>query len=195
MVPVALVEANRIRLAQLWATNQFGINLPAIAETEDEYQSMWGNNSASMSRYRRPGARHHAAAVLVPGRDCQSGGVGRPSQCGVVGDHFDDDRCQLSDLFDHLGDPGLRPEQRLGRIGHTYANQFISSGIPINLLSYLAQLSAAQSLQKVGGDVGSGLAEGQGALGGVAGGAAAFGAAGLSAEPTAAIGVGVSMGS
>ncbi|MGA7055642.1 MAG: PPE family protein, partial [Mycobacterium sp.] len=38
VVPLALVKANRTRLAQLWATNQFGINLPAIVETEDEYQ-------------------------------------------------------------------------------------------------------------------------------------------------------------
>ena len=55
-------------------------------------------------------------------------------------------------------------------------------------------MSAAQSLQAVGGDVGQGLSEGQAALGALPGGAGAFGAAGLSAEPTAAIGVGVSMG-
>ena len=62
------------------------------------------------------------------------------------------------------------------------------------MLSYFAQLSAAKSLQTVGGDVGQGLAEGQAAAGALPGGAGAFGAAGLSAQPTAAIGVGVSMG-
>jgi hypothetical protein len=76
-------------------------------------------------------------------------------------------------------------------LGNQWANQFISSGFPINMLSYLAQNTSAQALQSVGSDIGTGLSEGQSALGG---GAGAFGAAGLSAEPTAAIGVGVSMG-
>ena len=34
VVPTAEVAANRMRLAQLLATNGFGRNLPAIAETE-----------------------------------------------------------------------------------------------------------------------------------------------------------------
>src|ERR1035441_5946095 len=52
VVPTGEVAANRARLAQLLATNGFGRNLPAIAETEAEYQSMWANNSAAMSRYQ-----------------------------------------------------------------------------------------------------------------------------------------------
>src|SRR5262249_30862453 len=51
VVPVSQVTANRTRLAQLLATNTFGHNLPAIAVTEDLYQTMWANNSAAMSRY------------------------------------------------------------------------------------------------------------------------------------------------
>jgi PPE-repeat protein len=35
----------------LLATNMFGRNLPAIGETETQYQDMWANNSAAMSRY------------------------------------------------------------------------------------------------------------------------------------------------
>ncbi len=42
VVPVASVSANRTRLTKLLATNRFGINLPAIAETEDEYQEHVG---------------------------------------------------------------------------------------------------------------------------------------------------------
>ena len=57
VVPVASVSANRTRLTQLLATNRFGINLPAIAETEDEYQDMWANNSAAMSRYEAASAQ------------------------------------------------------------------------------------------------------------------------------------------
>ena len=86
---------------------------------------------------------------------------------------------------------GFDPQAGWVGLGNQYANQFISSGFPVNLLSYLAQNTSAQALQNVGSDIGTGLSEGQSALGG---GAGAFGAAGLSAEPTAAIGVGVSMG-
>src|SRR3984885_8403460 len=57
VVPMAEVTANRMRLVQLLATNGFGRNLPAIAETEAEYQSMWGNNSAAMSRYQAASAQ------------------------------------------------------------------------------------------------------------------------------------------
>ena len=52
VVPTGQVMANRMQLAQLLATNGFGRNLPAIAETEAEYQSMWANNSAAMNRYQ-----------------------------------------------------------------------------------------------------------------------------------------------
>ena len=52
VVPTATVVANRTRLAHLLATNTFGKNLPAIAQTESEYQTMWANNSAAMTRYQ-----------------------------------------------------------------------------------------------------------------------------------------------
>src|ERR1700753_717819 len=52
VVPTATVVANRTRLAQLLATNIFGRNLPAIAQTESEYQTMWANNAAAMTRYQ-----------------------------------------------------------------------------------------------------------------------------------------------
>ena len=52
VVPTAQVLANRTRLAQLLATNGFGRNLPAIAATEADYQRMWANNAAAMTRYQ-----------------------------------------------------------------------------------------------------------------------------------------------
>ena len=52
VVPTATVAANRTRLVQLLATNVFGRNLPAIAQTESEYQTMWANNAAAMTRYQ-----------------------------------------------------------------------------------------------------------------------------------------------
>ena len=52
VVPTAQVLANRTQLAQLLATNGFGRNLPAIAATEADYQRMWANNAAAMTRYQ-----------------------------------------------------------------------------------------------------------------------------------------------
>ena len=57
VVPTAQVAANRMQLVQLLATDRFGSNLPAIAETEAQYQSMWANNSAAMSRYQAASAQ------------------------------------------------------------------------------------------------------------------------------------------
>lgn len=201
VVPVALVGANRARLAQLLATNQFGINLPAIAETEDEYQGMWANNSAAMSRYLAASA--HAttlplfsspAAIANPaGLAAQASAVSSVSLATLATTSTTTAASSpISSIISAI--QGFDPNSGWVGLANVWAYQFVASGFPINLLSYSAQLSAAQSLQAVSGDVGQGLAEGQGALGGVAGGAGAFGAAGLSAEPTAAIGVGVSMG-
>ena len=93
VVPVASVSANRTRLTQLLATNRFGINLPAIAETEERIPDMWANNSAAMSRYRGGlGTSHHAAPVRVAACDCQFGGDGCSGQCGRPC-HFCDARC------------------------------------------------------------------------------------------------------
>jgi PPE-repeat protein len=198
VVPVASVSANRTRLTQLLATNRFGINLPAIAETEDEYQGMWANNSAAMSRYLAASA--HAttlplfsspAAIADPaGSAAQANAVTTATLAATSATAAASS--PISSIISAI--QGFNPNIGWAGFVNNWITQVIAGGLPINLLSYLAQLSAAQSLQAVSGDVGQGLAEGQGALGGVAGGAGAFGAAGLSAEPTAAIGVGVSMG-
>ena len=98
-------------------------------------------------------------------------------------------------------------------MANAYANQFISSGFPINLLSYLAQNQSAQALQGVSSQVSQGVSEGEKALGGAAanlgggaagalgalgqsgGGLGALGAAGLGQINTsAALGAAVPMG-
>jgi hypothetical protein len=69
------------------------------------------------------------------------------------------------------------------------------SGFPINLLSYLAQSSSAQSLQRVGGEIGQGLSQGATAFGATANEmAGAVRGVGSAATPTAVVGVGVSLG-
>jgi hypothetical protein len=108
--------------------------------------------------------------------------------------------------------PGFDPSVGIVGEANTYANQFISSGFPVNLLSYLAQNQSAQALQGVNAQIGQGVSEGEsaipggvgGALGGLGRGAlgglgqlgpGALGAAGLGqASTSAATGVGVSIG-
>jgi PPE-repeat protein len=213
VVPPAEVTANRTRLVQLLATNGFGRNLPAIAETEAEYQSMWANNSAAMSRYQAASAqastlpqfasptsatnptRLATQGSAVPAATTSSTASKTPTVAAAT------PAAALPTAFD----------PSVGLVGevNTYLNQFISSGFPINMLSYLAQNQSAQALQGVNAQIGQGVSEGEGALGGgAAGGLGALGQGGLGAlgggaggfggisqVPTAAAtGVGVSIG-
>ncbi len=50
-VPPPLIEANRLQLIQLEATNFFGQNSPAIAATEAQYSEMWAQDAAAMYGY------------------------------------------------------------------------------------------------------------------------------------------------
>lgn len=215
VVPTAAVVANRTQLAQLLATNGFGRNLPAIAQVESEYQTMWANNSAAMTRYQaassqastlpqltsptsttNPSALSTQASTAAPAATTSSG----PAVAAAA----------PATAFPTAGDPNV------GYVGlaNTYANQFVSSGFPINMLSYLAQNQSAQALQGVNSQIGQGVSEGENALGGAAsnlgGGAAgalgalgqsgsgslgALGAAGLGQINTsAALGAAVPMG-
>ncbi|OBK45439.1 PPE family protein [Mycobacterium sp. 1081908.1] len=190
------VAANRTRLAQLIATNWLGTNFAAIAETDAQYEGMWVNNSAAMYRYAATSAQatrlpqfSSPPAIVSPTAaaaqaTATSAAAATPAASTPLGDFLTN---LLSTPF------GFNPQQGWFGLANTYADQFIAGGIPINLLSYLAQLNAAQSLQSVGGDVGLGLSEGEAALGGVEAGLAdAVRAAGTA--PTAAVGVGVSLG-
>ena len=201
VVPVAQVSANRTRLARLLATNTFGINLPAIAQTEDQYQGMWANNSAAMSRYQAASAQATTLPQFSspPSITNPAGAAAQASAAPGTAASSSAARVAAAAAApaaagDSLNLGLLDPTTGYFGLANQYANQFISSGFPINMLSYLAQNTSAQALQTVGGDIGQGLSEGQSALGAGSGALGAFGAAGLSAEPTAAIGVGVSMG-
>jgi PPE-repeat protein len=216
VVPSAQVVANRTRLVQLLATNRFGINLPAIAETEAQYQGMWANNSAAMTRYQAAAAQATtlpqfvspasvtnptglaAAASALPAATASSTAATTAQSGGLLGSlqQLESDLGSLNSSNDTLG-----PNANLW-------NTIFSSGFPINLLSYLAQNQSAQALQGVSSQIGQGVSEGESALGGgaaaalgglggagVRGGLGALGAAGLGeASTTAATGVGVSIG-
>src|SRR6201996_3290810 len=218
VVPTATVLANRTRLAQLLATNTFGRNLPAIAQTESDYQAMWANNAAAMTRYQAASSQASTLPQLTSPTSttnpsnlktqASSATPAATSSSGTAVSAAASPADALPTAFDpNVGFVGL---------ANTYANQFISSGFPINLLSYLAQNSSAQALQGVSGQVSQGLSEGEGALGGLGGAAAnlgggaagalgalgqaggglgALGAAGLSQVSTsAALGAAVPMG-
>lgn len=213
VVPVAQVTANRTQLVQLLATNGFGRNLPAIAENEAQYQSMWANNSAAMTRYQ---AASQQATTLPqfssPSSTTNPGGLG--TQAGAVS--AANTSATSATTISSAASPAavaaaFDPNTGYSLLLNTYANQFVSSGFPINLLSYLAQSQSAQALQGVNSAVGQGVSEGEAALGGGGaagalgalgggglggpGGLGALGAAGLGEINTsAAIGKGVSIG-
>jgi PPE-repeat protein len=217
VVPPADVIANRTRLLQLLATNEFGNKLPAIAETEQEYQEMWAKNAAAMTRYQTASAQattlpQFAAPPSVtnpagtavqasPGTAANSAAAA-PAASGGLLDFLQQLQNPLS-FFDNSNDA-------LGPNANLY-NTIFSSGFPINLLSYLAQNQSAQALQGVQSQIGQGLTEGESALGPLGAGLGAPGGGlvtpgaglgspgigafgGLSEEPTAAMGAGWSVG-
>ena len=199
VVTPAQVGANRTRLAQLLATNRFGSNTAAIAETEAEYQTMWANNSAAMTRYQAASAQATALpqfsspltianptgnatqAATVPAATAPTSAQSVINQIGSFFSSF-------------LTTPGgFDPNAGWFGLANAWGNQFLSSGFPINLLGVEAQLATAQGVQSVGGEVGQGLAEGEAALGASEVQFANAVRAGASA-PTAALGVGVTVG-
>jgi PPE-repeat protein len=215
VVPTATVLANRTQLAQLLATNIFGRNLPAIAATEANYQQMWANNAAAMTRYQvastqatnLPQFTSPTSTTDPSAQATQSGAqTAAATNSGSSTAAKAAAAATPADALPTAGDPNA------GYVGlaNTYANQFVSSGFPINLLSYLAQSQSAQALQGVSAQVGQGVSEGEealgggglggaagalGALGAGGGGLGALGAAGLSAPAAAAAtGVAVPMG-
>jgi PPE-repeat protein len=195
------VIANRTRLAKLLATNQFGLNTAAIAATEDEYQTMWANNSAAMARYQAASAQatnqqQFSSPLTTTNPEGQANQANAVSlatgtSAGTAGTNVQSAASNLlssASTFD--------PNTSWFGYFSTWGNQFISSGFPINMLSYLAQNTSAQALQGVGGEIGAGLSEGEGALAAsVSRLAGAFQAAGTGGiAPSAAMGTGVMVG-
>ena len=190
IVVPAQVTANRTQLAELLATDLFGRNLPAIAETENQYEAMWANNSAAMNRYQTAAAQ----AVQLP-QFSSPPSIASPAaavtQAAAV--PAEDTLPSVPLLQSYL--QFFDPQAGWFGLANQYANQFISSGFPINLLSLGAQVQSAQALTSVGGEVGQGLSEGEGALGAAASDlSSAITAAGSGAAPTGAMGVGVTVG-
>ncbi len=193
VVHPAVVTANRTRLAQLLATNRFGQNTAAIAETENEYQTIWTNNSAAMTQYQASTSQATALPQFASPLSVTNP-TGTANQQAAVSNSLLSSAGSTGNAIDALGVTPFNPNAGWFSYVSTWGNQFISSGFPINMLSYLAQNTSAQALQGVGSDIGLGLSEGEGAL------AASMTrlASAVSAAPggaaSAAMGVGVSLG-
>jgi PPE-repeat protein len=176
VVPTAQVTANRMQLVQLLATNGFGRNLPAIAENEAQYQAMWANNSAAMTRYQAASSQ----ATTLPqfsSPAATTNPTGQAAQASAVPATTTSSAAKTAAAIP-AAPFGFDPTTGYVGLANTWANQFISSGFPINLLSYLAQNQSAQALQGVNSQIGQGVSEGESALGAGLGGGGAAGALG-----------------
>jgi len=201
MVHPSVVAANRTRLMQLLATNWFGINLPAIAETEQEYQMMWANNSAAMSRYQVTSQQATSQMSQFSSPSATTNSAGVAEQNAAVSNAQGSAVSRVSNAaVQQLAAPAADPTNPINfgitdpttgyfGLANQYANQFISSGFPFNMLSYAAQSTQAQAFQGLG-DIGKGLSEGEAALSASLTNAIKT----VGAAPTGAMGVGVSMG-
>ncbi len=176
MVHPSVVLANRTRLMHLLATNWFGINLPAIAETEQEYHVMWANNSAAMMRYQATSQQATTQMTQFASPSATTNPTGTVAQTNAVSNASGSAGSKVvnnavnpaaTNLAAAAPDPinvGVG-DPTTGYIGlvNQYANQFLSSGYPFNMLSYIAQNTQAQAFQGLG-EVGNGLSEGEASL-------------------------------
>ncbi|WP_373121436.1 PPE family protein [Mycobacterium marinum] len=187
------VRANRIALAQLLATNRLGRNLAAIAETEAQYEGMWVNNSAAMYRYQA--ASVQAVALPQFSSPLSTPDLTGPATRANVAAAAAAPVAAASPLDVLQSLTSIDPNSGWFGLANTYANQFVSSGFPVNLLSYLAQNTSAQALTSVAPDIAEGLSEGESALGESAATlSSAVEGVGAAAAPTAALGVGMPIG-
>lgn len=193
VVHPSLVTANRTRLRQLLATNRFGTNTAAIAEAENEYQTMWANNAGAMTRYQATTsqATGQLSRFTSPVPDTTPDGTANQENAVMQANLLDAGDGGTTNVLNGL--TSFDPNSSWFGWASTWGNQFISSGFPINLLGVWAQLATAQGVASVGGDIGSGLSEGLGLTSATLANAIKGIGAGASA-PTGALGVGVSLG-
>lgn len=198
-----LVTANRTRLAVLVATNWFETNLPAIADTEAEYAAMWVNNSTAMYRYAAASVkaivlpRFSSPPLIANATGLATQSAGGPA-ASAVSPTASPTAATLTSTLTSILDQLITFDPNAGWFGliDTWANQGIAAGgFPVNMLAVLAQTAQAKAWQSVGTGIGHGLSEGVAALqAGEAELASALRAAGSASAPSAALGVGVSMG-
>lgn len=199
VVHPSLVAANRARLAMLLATNFFGVNYPAIAETEAEYHTMWVNNATAMYRY----AATSAGALKLP-QFSPPPQVANPSgvtaqatmvHAATTGDAATRTALTLGTDQAASNAFGLDPDSGWFKYWSTWGNQTIAGGLPVNILGVCAQLATAHAFSSLGADIAPGLADGAAALASAETRlVSAVGAVGSSLAPRATLGVGIALG-
>ncbi|WP_297825266.1 PPE family protein [Mycobacterium sp.] len=93
-VPPPVIAANRAQLMMLIATNFFGQNLPAIAETEAHYAAMWAQDAAAMYGYAAASAGASALTTFDQPRSTTNS-AGQAGQAAAVA-HAADTSAQSS---------------------------------------------------------------------------------------------------
>ena len=194
VVHPSVVTANRAQLVHLLATNAFGINLPAIAATEAQYQAMWANNSSAIFRYQAASAQALPVSQFTsPPTITTATGAATQASAAATSATNSTAAPTVASIISQL--ESFDPQAGWFGLANQYANQFISSGFPINLLSYAAQNSSAQALETVAPEIGQGLSEGESALGTASASlSSAVQALGGAQAPTAAMGAGIKIG-
>ena len=194
VVHPSVVTANRAQLVHLLATNAFGMNLPAIAATEALYQEMWANNSSAIFRYQAASAQALPVSQFTsPPTITTATGAATQASAAATTATNSTAAPTVASIISQL--ESFNPLDGWFGLANQYANQFISSGFPINLLSYAAQNSSAQALESVAPEIGQGLSEGESALGTASASlSSAVQVLGGAQAPTAAMGVGVKIG-
>ncbi len=84
MVSPPVVEANRVLLQALVATNLFGQNSPAIAATEALYAEMWAQDATAMYGYAGASASARMLTPFIPAPQTTSGAPAAPSPLAPV---------------------------------------------------------------------------------------------------------------
>jgi PPE-repeat protein len=79
-VPPPMITANRVQLATLIATNNFGHNTPAVMATEAEYSEMWAKDATAMYRYA---ASSRSASTMSNFTSPLRASAGTTSQAGT----------------------------------------------------------------------------------------------------------------
>jgi PPE-repeat protein len=194
VVHPSVVTANRAQLVHLLATNAFGMNLPAIAATEAQYQAMWANNSSAIFRYQAASAQALPVSQFTsPPTITTATGAATQASAAATSATNSTAAPTVASIISQL--ESFDPQAGWFGLANQYANQFISSGFPINLLSYAAQNSSAQALETVAPEIGQGLSEGESALGTASASlSSAVQALGGAQAPTAAMGAGIKIG-
>ncbi|MGB9308149.1 MAG: PPE family protein [Mycobacterium sp.] len=124
VVHPSVVTANRTMLANLIATNFFGINFPAIAATEAQYMQMWAGNTTAMLGYHATSLQTMTLQPFTP-PPTTSNPVGMAAQGAAVATAQAIDIPVLDSIFSN-------PTIALLVL---QADSVIQSGFPFNLTS------------------------------------------------------------